>query len=358
MAQGTPQRTYKRSWKNLLINKDYQLRMTMVLVSVSALLMAGLGWWVMSQARTATEVAANNVEGTRCEQPPWMEAPSRIVVDEITAITPAGTDVPIVEPDLKPGDLEPGTDDGAKLPADPGADGSGPDKAPEPAADPKQPPAAGNEAGTPATADGPQAPIDEADEKPADGSDQEEDERTRPRVTITNSDIELQSSGGDAKEALAQVNTVERERQEKRYHECQMAKRAKVQQLQDGEKLIMRVLVGLGVLLILGLAAYGIKMTHRVAGPLFKVSLYLNKLRDNRYDTVYNLRKGDHLVDFYEHFKAAHAGVSDMQKEDITRLRAILEAAEEADLASKSPELAAAIKELRSLLSDRESSIV
>ena len=87
MAEGT--RKYKRSWKNLLINKDYQLRMTMVLVGVSSLLMAGLGWWVMSQARTATEVASNNVEGTRCEKPPWMDAPSRIIVDEITKIVRA-----------------------------------------------------------------------------------------------------------------------------------------------------------------------------------------------------------------------------------------------------------------------------
>ena len=54
---------------------------------------------------------------------------------------------------------------------------------------------------------------------------------------------------------------------------------------------------------MLGLAVYGIKMTHKVAGPLFKVSLYLAKMRDGRFDKVYNLRKGDQLVDFYEHFK-------------------------------------------------------
>ena len=37
---------------------------------------------------------------------------------------------------------------------------------------------------------------------------------------------------------------------------------------------------------MLGLAVYGIKMTHKVAGPLFKVSLYLAKMRDGRFDKV------------------------------------------------------------------------
>ena len=68
---------------------------------------------------------------------------------------------------------------------------------------------------------------------------------------------------------------------------------------------------------MLGLAIYGIKMTHKVAGPLFKVSLYLAKMRDGRFDKVYNLRKGDQLVDFYEHFKTAHAGVVQLEQDDI-----------------------------------------
>ena len=49
------------------------------------------------------------------------------------------------------------------------------------------------------------------------------------------------------------------------------------------------VLMGTGLLLMVGLALYGIKMTHKVAGPLFKVSLYLAKMRDGRFDKVYNL---------------------------------------------------------------------
>ena len=93
---------------------------------------------------------------------------------------------------------------------------------------------------------------------------------------------------------------------------------------------ILWVLIGTGLLLMFGLAIYGIKMTHKVAGPLFKVSLYLAKMRDGRFDKVYNLRKGDQLVDFYEHFKTAHAGVVQLEKDDIERSRRLIAAAEAA----------------------------
>ena len=47
-------RGYKRSWKNLLINKRYQLRFTLFMVGMAALLMTGLGVWVMRVADEAT----------------------------------------------------------------------------------------------------------------------------------------------------------------------------------------------------------------------------------------------------------------------------------------------------------------
>jgi hypothetical protein len=47
---------YKRSWKNLLLNKRYQLRFTLFMVALSAVLMGLLGWWVMKVAGRATEV--------------------------------------------------------------------------------------------------------------------------------------------------------------------------------------------------------------------------------------------------------------------------------------------------------------
>jgi hypothetical protein len=58
---------YKRSWKNLLINKRYQLRFTLFMVGLSTVLMLGLGIWVMKVANETTEVSATSVRGT-----PWL----------------------------------------------------------------------------------------------------------------------------------------------------------------------------------------------------------------------------------------------------------------------------------------------
>ena len=55
---------------------------------------------------------------------------------------------------------------------------------------------------------------------------------------------------------------------------------------EQGRLRILGVLLTTGLLLLVGLAFYGIKMTHKVAGPLFKVTLYLAKMRDGRLDKV------------------------------------------------------------------------
>jgi ferritin-like metal-binding protein YciE len=75
-------------------------------------------------------------------------------------------------------------------------------------------------------------------------------------------------------------------------------------------------------------------------------------MRDGRYDKVWNLRKGDQLVDFYDHFKVAHAGIVQMEKDDIARVQALIAAAEEAGAGDHE-----SIKELRTLLARKEKSI-
>ena len=133
---------------------------------------------------------------------------------------------------------------------------------------------------------------------------------------------------------------------------CELRLDAKIERLARGRITILWVLVGTGLLLVLGLAIYGIKMTHRVAGPLFKVSLYLAKMRDGRFDKVWNLRKGDQLVEFYETFRAAHGGVVQMEKDDIAKLRDVIVAAEAAGMGDLP-----AVQELRELLARKEKSI-
>src|SRR5688572_23680233 len=100
-----------------------------------------------------------------------------------------------------------------------------------------------------------------------------------------------------------------------------------VQQFSRGDQVIMAVLVAFGILLALILSAYSIVITHKVAGPLYKVTMYLDKMRDGKLGQVYNLRKGDELVDFFEHFKNAHDALRARTREDIELLdRAIASA--------------------------------
>jgi hypothetical protein len=141
------------------------------------------------------------------------------------------------------------------------------------------------------------------------------------------------------------------------FDRCEAAVQGKVTKLEDRQRLIFRVLIAAGVLLTIGLLFYGIKMTHRVAGPLHKVMLYMDKLRSGFYDVVYNIRKGDQLVEFYAHFKAAHGGMRGLQEADVARLRSLIAAADEARLGARSPAVAEALEELRGMLERKEKSL-
>jgi len=275
-------RGYKRSWKNLLINKRYQLRFTLFMVGLSAVLMAGLGVWVMRVADEATEVAASRVRGEGCPEMP--------------EVAPAAAPAPAA-------------------PVEPAA----PEKVP--AAPPSGEPAPG-----------------------------EVDEGGRRKVVIEESTMTVT-------EAPAEPVPADFAQRVAAHFECELRQAGKLDALEQGRRQILWVLVASCVLLVVGLAVYGIKMTHKVAGPLYKISLYMGKMRDGRYDKVYNLRKGDQLVDFYEHFKHAHAGVVDLEQADIDRLKAALAAADAAGVAGASPEVDSAIAELRAVLARKEKSL-
>jgi hypothetical protein len=303
--------TYKRSWKNLLINKSYQLKFTLFMVGLATVLMVGLGFWVMKVANETTAVSIASVRGTPCP----IIADLRPDVEESIDLTPPPP--PVVTPSLAPP-----TDLPMQLPEE---------GQPAPAA----PPAAATVDEEPAAAD------DEAE------GEEDSEERPRRAVVMTESTIEMTPEGPppiivppDFGESVA------------RRYICEQKIAGSILDLEAGRMRILYVLIGTGLLLVFGLAIYGIKMTHRVAGPLFKVGLYLAKMRDGRFDKVWNLRKGDQLVDFYEHFKSAHGGIVAMQKDDIAKLTAVISAAEAAG-AAEDPQ----IVKLRDLVAKKEKSL-
>jgi hypothetical protein len=133
---------------------------------------------------------------------------------------------------------------------------------------------------------------------------------------------------------------------------CELAMMGRLDELDRGRVRILWTLIASGIVLAIGLGIYGIKTTHKVAGPLFKVRLYFAKMKEGRFDTVYPLRKGDQLVDFYEHFRSAHAGVVAFEKTDIKQLKAVIAAAEAAGQGDH-----ASVKTLRELVARKEKSL-
>ena len=290
-------RGHKRSWKNLLINKRYQLQFTLFMVGLSTLLMTGLGIWVMKVANETTTVSMASVRGTPCPKVPAL-------------VESSGQ-----EEDVPPVPMKLPEDTGSAAPSD--TPPAAPD--PAPAADP--PPLA---AGSGSAA--PEAP------------------RERAKVVMDESSMTMLPSVIKVPEDFG-AKVVG-------HWTCELRLGAEINALERGRLLILYVLIGTGLLLVVGLAFYGIKMTHKVAGPLFKVSLYLGKMQQGRFDKVWNLRKGDQLVDFYEHFKNAHAGVVKMEKDDIVKLKAVIAAAEQAGAGEN-----ATIVELRDIVARKEKAI-
>jgi hypothetical protein len=308
----------QRSWKNYLLNKRYQLRFTLFMTGLSALLMGLLGWWVMTQARKATEIAINDVYGSAelkpCERP------------DFEGLAAHGSEA-------WGGHSEAASDEG------------------------------GNEAGLdePAGREDEQLEAESSGEEDPFAWDDEAGDVEHidaPRVVLGDivGEIEQTAAHPEASGETTGAAAIAA------YYECRMEQALELAALlgpiNRGERTIVVVLVMVGLVLLIGITLYGIVMTHRVAGPLYKISLYLNKLHDGRYDTVYNLRKGDHLVEFYEHFKRAHAGLRTMQEEDLARLREVVDIADREGLASRSPEVAEALETLRALVEEKEKSLV
>jgi len=98
-------------------------------------------------------------------------------------------------------------------------------------------------------------------------------------------------------------------------------------------------MVALGLGLVVILSAYLVIMTHKVAGPLFKVSTYFEQMAEGRLGVVTPLRRGDMLQDFFGEFKAMHESLRVHAQADVAALEraltALRDARGEADAAGR-----------------------
>ena len=90
----------------------------------------------------------------------------------------------------------------------------------------------------------------------------------------------------------------------------------------------LRIKIGVlafSILFVVILFLYTIVLTHKVAGPLFKITRYLERMEAGDLGPVWPLRKGDQLQEFYGHFEKAHDSVVTRCKKDIEVLTTALE---------------------------------
>jgi hypothetical protein len=83
------------------------------------------------------------------------------------------------------------------------------------------------------------------------------------------------------------------------------------------DRALVYKMVGVGIGLVVILSLYLLIMTHKVAGPLYKVSGYFDKMAQGRVGQVWGLRKGDMLQDFFGNFKEMHDAVRARLQSDV-----------------------------------------
>ena len=120
---------------------------------------------------------------------------------------------------------------------------------------------------------------------------------------------------------------------------------------QDAHLVIKMVAVGLALVVVLSL--YLLFLTHKVAGPLHRVSRYFDQMRDGHLGDTGKLRKSDLLRDFYESFREMHTAVRARHREDIDRIGRFLRLCNDAGV-QREGDLGHTLDELERYTSRRE----
>jgi len=128
-------------------------------------------------------------------------------------------------------------------------------------------------------------------------------------------------------------------------------------QFSQSDRTVLWGIVGFGVILVLSIGGVGILLTHKVAGPLYKISTFFGRIRDNRLGPApAKLRKGDELQDFYLSFRDMHNAIRGRAEEDVKVLANAL-AALEGSPDMRSPTAQRALDDLRALHKRKEDSL-
>lgn len=125
-------------------------------------------------------------------------------------------------------------------------------------------------------------------------------------------------------------------------------------QFAASDRWVLWGIVGFGVVLVISIGAVGILITHKVAGPLFKISSFFARIRDNRIGPLpASLRKGDELQEFYASFLDMHQALRLRTEEEARALGDIVSSLETGGAAGAQK----ALEELRQIRRRKDESL-
>ena len=97
----------------------------------------------------------------------------------------------------------------------------------------------------------------------------------------------------------------------------------------EDRALVYKMIVA-GSALVIILSLFLVVMTHKVAGPLYKTSIYFDRMAEGRLGNVTPLRTGDMLQDFYANFKDMHDAVRARAVADVETMEKAVQALRDA----------------------------
>lgn len=80
------------------------------------------------------------------------------------------------------------------------------------------------------------------------------------------------------------------------------------------------LVVGTTALMAVALLLFGVLLTHRIAGPVYVMTLYLSALARGQFPVTRPLRKGDELKDFFETLHSAVEGLRKKESDEAQNL--------------------------------------
>lgn len=91
------------------------------------------------------------------------------------------------------------------------------------------------------------------------------------------------------------------------------------------QRTMLTTLIVVLVVLVICIGLAGIVVTHRVAGPIYKMTRQIEDVTRGDFTVPASLRKGDELVGFFEAFREMVQSLRDRRRQEIEQLDAAME---------------------------------